>query len=277
MRVHDASAWRALLRGSTGLAESYADGLWDSDDLVPLVRIGAREMRRWDPARRALVPLQRLGRLVPRNTSAARSANIAAHYDLGDDLFELFLDESMTYSAADVRPVPSATLAEAQQAKLERICRTLELRPDDHLLEIGTGWGSLALHAASRYGCRVTTTTISRSQHAAAVQRVREARAGAAGEVLLRDYRDLEGTYDKLVSVEMIEAVGWQYFELFFRRCSELLDARGPDAAPGDRRSTTARTRPRRRRAASSTSTSSPAAACPPPRVPPRPDRRRRT
>jgi len=223
VRVHSRSAWRAFLRGSTGLAESYGDGLWDSDEIVPLVRIGAREMRRYDGARRRLVPLQRL---VPRNTTRRAKRHIAAHYDLGDDLFSLFLDDSMTYSCADFAD-PRASLAEAQEAKLDRACRALELRPDDHLLEIGSGWGSMALHAASRYGCRVTTTTISASQHAAATARVRTAGLSDRVTVLLRDYRDLKGRFDKLVSLEMIEAVGWQYFPLFFRRCSELLHPRG--------------------------------------------------
>ena len=226
VRVHHPSAWRALLRGSTGLAESYADGLWDCDDLVTLVRIAAREMRRYDPARERLVPIQRLGRLVPRNTLHRSPRHIAAHYDLGDDLFELFLDESMTYSAADFER-PDMPLGEAQEAKIERACRALELRPDDHLLEIGTGWGSLAVHAAERYGCRVTTATISRSQHAAAVERVRGAGLESQVTVLLEDYRNLRGQFDKLVSIEMIEAVGWQYFGVFFDRCAGLLDPEG--------------------------------------------------
>jgi cyclopropane-fatty-acyl-phospholipid synthase len=226
VRVHHPNAWRALVRGSTGLAESYADGLWDCDDLVTMVRIAAREMRRYDGARRALVPLQRLGRLVPRNTRHRSQSHIAAHYDLGDDLFELFLDDSMTYSCAEFER-PGMTLGEAQEAKLDRVCRTLELRPDDHLLEIGTGWGSLAVYAARRYGCRVTTTTISRSQHAAAVERVRAGGLESQVTVLLQDYRELRGRFDKLVSIEMIEAVGWQYFDLFFRRCAELLDPEG--------------------------------------------------
>jgi cyclopropane-fatty-acyl-phospholipid synthase len=163
---------------------------------------------------------------VPRNTRRRSQRHIAAHYDLGDDLFELFLDDSMTYSCAEFER-PGMTLAEAQDAKLDRVCRTLELRPDDHLLEIGSGWGSLAGYAARRYGCRVTTTTISRSQHAAAVERVRAAGLESQVTVLLQDYRELHGRFDKLVSIEMIEAVGWQYFDLFFRRCSELLDPEG--------------------------------------------------
>jgi cyclopropane-fatty-acyl-phospholipid synthase len=224
--LHDQRAWRAWLRGSTGLAESYAEGLWDCDDLVTLVRIAAREMRRYDRAREALLPLQRLAAMVPRNSRLRARRHIAAHYDLGDDLFGLFLDDGMTYSSA-LFEREDMSLEEAQWAKLERICRRLELRPDDHLLEIGSGWGSLALHAASRYGCRVTTTTISEAQHARTLARVRAAGLERQVEVLLRDYRDLEGSFDKLVSVEMVEAVGWQYFDLFFERCSRLLDPEG--------------------------------------------------
>jgi cyclopropane-fatty-acyl-phospholipid synthase len=147
---------------------------------------------------------------------------VAAHYDLGNDLFELFLDPSMTYSCA-VFDGPDATLADAQERKLDLVCRKLGLGPDDHVLEIGTGWGSFALHAAGRYGSRVTTTTISAEQQARAAERVREAGLHDRVEVLGDDYRDLRGSYDKVVSIEMIEAVGWQYFDEFFRRCSTLL------------------------------------------------------
>jgi cyclopropane-fatty-acyl-phospholipid synthase len=226
VRVHDPSFWRALLSGSRGLADAYAAGAWDTDDLVTLVRIGAREMRRLDRWRRPLAPLRNLLSRVPRNTRAGARRHIAAHYDLGNDLFRLFLDESMTYSCA-VFERPGASLREAQEDKLERVCRKLALGPGDHVLEIGSGWGSFALHAASRFGCRVTTTTISREQHEVAARRVREAGLEDRVTVLLEDYRDLRGRYDKLVSIEMIEAVGWQYFDLFFRRCAELLDPRG--------------------------------------------------
>jgi cyclopropane-fatty-acyl-phospholipid synthase len=152
---------------------------------------------------------------VPRNTRDAAPRHIAAHYDLGNSLFEILLDDNMTYSCA-VFEEPEATLRGAQQAKLDRVCRKLELGPDDHVVEVGTGWGSFALPAAGRYGCRVTTTTISREQHAAAAERVREARLEDRVQMLLSDYRDLRGGYDKLVSIEMIEAVGWQYFSTPF-------------------------------------------------------------
>jgi cyclopropane-fatty-acyl-phospholipid synthase len=227
LRVHDPAVfWRALLRGSRPLAEAYGAGAWDTDDVVGLVRIGAREMGRLDRWRRPLARVRGLLSRIPRNTRAGARRHIAAHYDLGNDLFRLFLDETMTYSCA-VFERPSASLREAQEAKLERVCRKLQLEPDDHVLEIGTGWGSFAMHAAERFGCRVTTTTISREQHEAASRRVREAGLDDRVTVLLEDYRDLRGRYDKLVSIEMIEAVGWQYFDLFFRRCGELLDPRG--------------------------------------------------
>jgi cyclopropane-fatty-acyl-phospholipid synthase len=226
VRVHDPSFWRALLGGSRRLADAYGAGVWDSDDLVAAVRIAAREMPRLDRWRRPLAPLRNLLSRVPRNTRAAARRHIAAHYDLGNDLFRLFLDETMTYSCA-VFERPHLSLREAQELKLERVCRKLELGPEDHVLEIGTGWGSFALHAAGRFGCRVTTTTISREQQDVAARRVREAGLEDRVTVLLEDYRDLRGGYDKLVSIEMIEAVGWQYFDLFFRRCEELLDPRG--------------------------------------------------
>jgi cyclopropane-fatty-acyl-phospholipid synthase len=226
IEIHSDRFWRAALGGSAGLGEAYRDGAWDCDELVALARIGARNMPRLDRWRRRFHPLlaglDRTIRHVPRNTRGASRRHISAHYDLGNDLFSLYLDESMMYSSAWF-PRPDATLEEAQESRLERICRALELGPDDHLLEIGTGWGALAAHAASRYGCRVTTTTISERQREGALRRIAGAGLADRVEVLLRDYRDLDGRFHKLVSIEMIEAVGWQYFDLFFRRCSELL------------------------------------------------------
>ncbi len=230
INVHSRLAYRQLLRGSNGLAETYMDGLWDVDDLVALIRIAARNMRGMDRWRDAWHPVlhagQRLARMVPRNDHEGARENIAAHYDLGNQLFSLFLDPSMMYSCAYFDS-PEATLEEAQQAKLDRVVDALELGPDDHLLEIGTGWGAMAVHAAQRSGCRVTTTTISREQHDFALERVQDAGLSDRVTVLLEDYRDLTGTYSKLVSIEMIEAVGWQYFPTYFRRCSELLEDDG--------------------------------------------------
>jgi cyclopropane-fatty-acyl-phospholipid synthase len=223
VEVRDPSAWRAFLRGSHGVADAYLAGAWECDDLVALVRIGAREVPRLDPLRRAMLPLRRR---VPRNTIRRSRRHIAAHYDLGNDLFAAFLDETMTYSCAAFDS-PAMTLREAQEAKLERVCRGLELGPDDHLVEIGSGWGGLAIHAAGRYGCRVTTTTISREQRDLALARVRDAGLEDRVDVLLRDYRDLRGRYSKLVSIEMIEAVGWQYFDTYFHRCAGLLQPGG--------------------------------------------------
>ena len=230
VEINDARAWSCALRGSNGLARGYVERLWDTDDPVAVVRLIARNMagvdrlrRRWHPV---LGRAQRLAALVPRNTRDGARANIAAHYDLGNDLFSTFLDERLVYSSAYFAH-PGATLDEAQLAKLDRICTRLELRPDDHLLEIGTGWGGLAIHAAVEYGCRVTTTTISREQRAHVEHRVRELGLTDRVAVLGSDYRDLGGRFSKLVSIEMIEAVGWQYFETFFRKCSELLDRDG--------------------------------------------------
>jgi cyclopropane-fatty-acyl-phospholipid synthase len=230
IRINRDGFYRAMLGGSAGLGRAYRDGVWDGDDLVSLTRIAARAMFRLDPARRRLhpllAPLQRTLWRVPRNTARRSRDHISAHYDLGNDLFALFLDESMMYSSAYF-PTPDATLAEAQEARLDRVCEALELGPEDHLLEIGTGWGGLAVHAAGRYGCRVTTTTISTEQREGALRRVADAGLSDRVTVLLSDYRDLGGRYDKLVSLEMVEAVGWQYLDLFFRRCSELLSPDG--------------------------------------------------
>jgi cyclopropane-fatty-acyl-phospholipid synthase len=224
--INDPAAWRGPLRGSVGLGEGYVDGLWETDDLVALIRIAARELRQMNGIRGAVARprglLHRLRHLVPENTRGGARRNISAHYDLGNDLFAAFLDERMMYSCAYF-PDPAATLEEAQLAKLDRICDRLRLGPGNHLLEIGTGWGGMAIHAARRSGCRVTTTTISREQYELARRRVREAGLEGQVTVLLQDYRDLDGRYDRLVSVEMIEAVGWQYFDAFFRRCDELL------------------------------------------------------
>jgi cyclopropane-fatty-acyl-phospholipid synthase len=229
--VRDPAAWRGPLRGSVGLGEGYVNGLWETDDLVALIRIAARELRDLDGLRGAVARprglLHRVRRLVPENTRTGARKNISAHYDLGNDLFASFLDERMMYSCGYF-PRAGASLEEAQLAKLGRICERLRLNRDTHLLEIGSGWGGLAVHAAREHGCRVTTTTISREQHELARARVREAGLEDRVTVLLEDYRDLRGSYDRLVSVEMIEAVGWQYFDDFFRRCDRLL---APDGA----------------------------------------------
>src|SRR5918995_1133763 len=218
------------MRGSNGLARGYIDRLWTTEDPVAVVRVAARSMGPLDRMRERWHPLlgraEKLARLVPRNTKAGARHNISAHYDLGNDLFRAFLDERLIYSSAYYSS-PDASLEEAQTEKLDRLCRQLRLDPDDHLVEIGTGWGGLAIYAASEYGCRVTTTTISKEQRAHALDRVAQAGLEDRVTVLDQDYRDLQGTFSKLVSVEMIEAVGWQYFKTFFRKCSSLLEDDG--------------------------------------------------
>jgi cyclopropane-fatty-acyl-phospholipid synthase len=229
--VHDERFYEALaLRGTIGWGEAYRDGFWSVDDLVTLVRICVQNSDLLDGIETGLArlaqPLQRVFHALRDNTRRGSRANIAAHYDLGNDFYSLFLDESMTYSCA-LFEHEGQSLAEAQLAKIDRICRKLRLEPGDHLLEIGTGWGALACHAARNYGCRVTTTTISKEQGAYARERV--AREGLAERVtvLSEDYRDLKGKHDKLVSIEMIEAVGARWWPAFFGRLSELLEEDG--------------------------------------------------
>jgi cyclopropane-fatty-acyl-phospholipid synthase len=229
--VRDRRLYRALLRASLGLSDAYANGWFDCSDLPELARLAALNMPatdRWRRVLRPLVALPQAGvRWLARNTPARARRQIAAHYDLGNDLFSLMLDETMMYSCA-IFDEPGCSLREAQLVKLDRICRKLQLAASDHVLEIGTGWGGFAIHAASNYGCRVTTTTISAAQHALAQERIAAAGVEDRVTLLLEDYRKLSGTFDKLVSIEMIEAVGWQYFDTFFKRCAALLE---PDGA----------------------------------------------
>ena len=219
-----------LLGGGVGAAEGFMDGAWSCDDLVVLVRILVRDRDVLDGLEgglaRLALPGLRLAHRLRSNTRLGSRRNIAAHYDLGNDFYQLFLDESLSYSCA-VFEQPGATLEQAQTAKLERICRKLGLQPGQRLLEIGTGWGALAMHAARHHGVRVTTTTISREQHALACERVKRAGLGGQVEVLFEDYRDLRGSFDKLVSVEMIEAVGEKYLDTYMRSCSERLAPHG--------------------------------------------------
>ena len=224
--VHDKRFYRAVLRGSLGVSKAYAEQWFDCDDLPELARLAALNMPTIDRWRRVVQPLiaapQTLLGWPRRNTRRRSLRHVAAHYDIGNDLFSLMLDETMMYSCAFFEQ-PTASLHEAQLTKLDRICRKLALGPGDHVLEIGTGWGGFAIHAASNYGCRVTTTTISAEQCQLASERVAAAGLENRVSVLLKDYRDIEGTFDKLVSIEMIEAVGWQYFDTFFERCAALL------------------------------------------------------
>ncbi len=243
IEVLDPSFYRELVFGGTVAAErAYLDGGWTSPDLTRLLRLMIANAERTaaldrGPAR-LVAALAGLRQRLRRHDRAGSRANVTAHYDLGNEFFALFLDPTLTYSAA-IFETPSSSLEQASIAKLDRVCHKLELRPSDHLLEIGTGWGSLALHAAARYGCRVTTTTISREQHALASRRVFDAGLAERVRVLLCDYRDLEGRFDKLASIEMIEAVGHAGLPTFFARCAERL-------APGGRMVLQAITMPER-------------------------------
>ncbi|MCY4015109.1 MAG: cyclopropane-fatty-acyl-phospholipid synthase [Gammaproteobacteria bacterium] len=220
---------RVILGGVLGAAESYIDGDWDCDDLVALVRLVAHSRRTQqavDRKRRFASCIDRWQHHRRRNTRRGSASNIAAHYDLGNEFFRLFLDERMMYSCA-LYEQASASLDVAATAKLELLCRKLRLRPEDHLLEIGGGWGGLAVYAAKRHGCRVTTATLSPAQYAHTVSLVRQHRLEDRVEVQLRDYRDLVGQFDKLVSVEMIEAVGHRFLPDYFRACARLLKPDG--------------------------------------------------
>ena len=231
VHIHTERAWRALLHGSRGLAEAYADGWWDADDLAAVIRVAARNAPVLDSWRRraapARLPIQALRGIRRANSRARSRRDIAAHYDLGDDLFGLMLDETMMYSAAYF-PSAGASLLDASRAKLELACEKLSLGPGDHVLEIGTGWGGFAVYAAATRGCRITTTTISSAQYEHARRRVARAGLQDLVKVVHHDYRDMRGRYDKLVSIEMVEAVGWRSFAKFFARCSDLLR---PDGA----------------------------------------------
>jgi cyclopropane-fatty-acyl-phospholipid synthase len=230
--VHSPSFYRSLVaRGALGGAEAYMDGAWRADDLVAVVRILALErdvLAGIDGLGARLVrPALRLLHALRRNTREGSRRNIAAHYDLGNEFFELFLDPTLTYSCG-VFERPGASMEEASIAKYERVCRKLGLRPGDRVLEIGTGWGGFALHAAGRHGARVTTATLSRRQLERARERVASAGLGDLVEVRFEDYRDLGGRFDHLVSIEMIEAVGHRNYDAYFRACSERLQ---PDGA----------------------------------------------
>ena len=221
----------AAFGGTVGAGEAYIRGLWRCDDLTALVRIFVanrdvmnRMDSRWSFVSR---PLLKFFHWANRNSRNGSARNIAAHYDLGNPLYELMLDETMAYSCA-IFPRPEASLAVAQTAKFEAVCRKLDLKSTDHVLEIGTGWGGFAIHAVERYGCRVTTTTISSAQRDYALRKIAERNLSDRITVLLQDYRDLDGEYDKLVSIEMVEAVGAQFLDGFFGACSRLVK---PDGA----------------------------------------------
>ncbi|MBL0164682.1 MAG: class I SAM-dependent methyltransferase [Xanthomonadales bacterium] len=231
IHIHDSAFYRQVaLNGSVGAGEAYMDGLWDCDDLVGLTRILVRNRDHLDAMETGLARIGgsalRVWGALMRNTRKGSRRNIAAHYDLGNDLFKIFLDENMMYSSAIYENVDD-TLEVASTRKLDRICRKLGLGPQHHVLEIGTGWGGFALHAAQHYGCRVTTTTISKEQHDLARERIEAAGLGDQVTLLLEDYRDLKGRFDRVVSIEMIEAIGHQYLEPYFATVNRLLKPDG--------------------------------------------------
>jgi len=226
--VHDDRFFSRLLFGGDDAAgDAYVDGDWSSPDVVAVVRLAARNLQTLEGGHPLLQAVSRVFHRIRhwthRNTETGSRRNIQAHYDLSNDFFRLFLDERMVYSSAVYRHAGDS-LEDAQVEKLDRICRTLQLGPDDHVLEIGTGWGAFALHASRNYGCRVTTTTISREQHDEAKRLFASAgEAGARITLLLEDYRTLTGTFSKIVSIEMFEAVGLEFYDTFFAACDRLL------------------------------------------------------
>jgi cyclopropane-fatty-acyl-phospholipid synthase len=227
VEIFDEAAWGMVAaNGSIGAGEAYIHGYWRSPDLAAVTRLFVANLEVLDALEGGLArlgrPVLRLLHWLNRNSRRGARRNILAHYDLGNALFERLLDPTMMYSAA-MFDSQEQSLEQGQLNKLERICDKLALRPDDHLLEIGTGWGSLAIHAATRHGCRVTTTTLSEAQYAHTLQRVRDLGLQERITVLREDYRDLGGRFDKLVSIEMIEAVGHRYLPVYFRRCASLL------------------------------------------------------
>jgi cyclopropane-fatty-acyl-phospholipid synthase len=227
VEIFDEAAWSMVAaNGSIGAGEAYIHGYWRSPDLAAVTRLFVANLEVLDALEGGIArlgrPVLRLLHWFNRNSRRGSRRNILAHYDLGNALFERLLDPTMMYSAAMFDSLEQS-LEQGQLNKLERICDKLALHPDDHLLEIGTGWGSLAIHAATRHGCRVTTTTLSEAQYAHTLQRVRDLGLQERITVLREDYRDLGGRFDKLVSIEMIEAVGHRYLPLYFRRCASLL------------------------------------------------------
>jgi cyclopropane-fatty-acyl-phospholipid synthase len=221
---------RLLKGGSVAAGESYMDGEWDSPDLTMLIRVAARNNDLLDRFESGMAWVHTLSNKMFHNyrTNDLKTArkNIAAHYDIGNDLYRCFLDSEMLYSSA-IYQARSDSLEMAQAQKMERICKKLQLTAKDHLLEIGSGWGALAIYAAKHYGCKVTTTTISEEQYELASRRIQEAGLQDNITLLKQDYRELTGLFDKIVSVEMIEAVGEKYLATFIRQCQRLLKPNG--------------------------------------------------
>ena len=229
--VHDAHFYGEIaFGGSIGAGEAYMLGYWSSDNLTNVIRIMAANQSVMDALEGgyqwASKPFLKVLHYLNRNTADGSRKNIAAHYDLGNDFFKLWLDPSMMYSSAIFSP-PDCSLETASNKKLQVICDKLDLKPSDHVVEIGTGWGGFAIYAAKHYGCKVTTTTISQQQLDEAVLRVTAENLQNKITLLLNDYRDLQGQFDKLVSIEMVEAVGHQFYETYFAKCASLLKPNG--------------------------------------------------
>jgi cyclopropane-fatty-acyl-phospholipid synthase len=227
VHIHDSAMYGQVLSGgSVGAGEAYIKAHWSSPDPVAVTRLFSANMAAltdMEAKRSWVVKLAlKLAHRMNRNTQDGSRDNIAAHYDLGNKFFKLFLDPTMMYSAA-LFSDPVMTLEAASEAKLDEICHQLDLKPEDHLLEIGTGWGGMAVHAAKHYGCRVTTTTISAEQYAYACDRVKSEGLEDRVTLLCEDYRKVTGQYDKLVSIEMIEAVGHEFYKSYFEKCARLL------------------------------------------------------
>jgi len=231
MNIHDDRFFSTLAtRGSIGAAEAYMDGYWTTDDLEGTLLLVLNNYDMLEKMEGGLAnlskPVLALYHRLRDNTLTGSKKNISAHYDLSNRFFELMLDETMMYSSG-IFETPESTMHEASLFKLDRICKKLRLNPNDHVLEIGTGWGGFAIYAASHYGCKITTTTISQEQFELAQNRIREAGLENQITLLQQDYRELEGTFDKIVSIEMIEAVGHQFYESFFEVCQQRLKPGG--------------------------------------------------
>lgn len=225
--IHDMRFYLdVMIAGSNGVASAYRDGYWSCDNLTGLFQLMIKNIDSTDDLESGFAAMGnwwlRRRHIARSNTREGSQNNIQAHYDLGNEMFELFLDPTMTYSSG-IFLNEKSTLEEASVEKLDRICRKLNLKPEHRLIEIGSGWGSFSIHAARHYGCHVTTTTISNEQHKLASQRIKEKGLDHLIDIKLCDYRDLEGTYDKLVSIEMIEAVGHEFLPEYFSTCSRLL------------------------------------------------------
>ena len=229
--VHDQKAYsRILWGGSIGAGEAYVEGLWSSDNLVDVIRLFSRNLATLEKHEQRFGFLLNIVNMFKhrsnRNSKEGSRTNIAAHYDLSNEMYEVFLDKAMQYSSA-IFPHETTTLEEAQQHKLKTICESLDLSENDHLLEIGTGWGGLACYAAQNYGCQVTTTTISDAQFDLAQKRINDADLHQKITLLKKDYRDLTGEYSKIVSIEMIEAVGHKFMPTYFGMLDKLLKPGG--------------------------------------------------